>query len=143
MSKSYTVTLEERDGEIVMPIPDEIMEAGHLTLDDTLEFAVREDGSVLMSKQNLYLVKEHVIHEITYAVYAADIEGAKAKVENIAPHQPELSQRCVETAVIHVSKTTEAEVVELGQAEYATWSSDYILGKLTVGRGESIIVPAE
>jgi antitoxin component of MazEF toxin-antitoxin module len=45
--ETYTVTLEEDEsGDLIMPIPDEIMEAMGLKIGDELSFEMNDDGSV-------------------------------------------------------------------------------------------------
>lgn len=136
--EKYTVTLQEHNGEVVLPIPEEVMAELGLKSGDTLGFKLNDNGSIVMEKQKLFLVKEKVVHEVTYAVYATDAESAKARIENIQPNDPEVSQQCVSTGIDSVTEATEDEVVALGQAQCSSWDRDYIINILTIDRGEEI-----
>jgi antitoxin component of MazEF toxin-antitoxin module len=133
------VELQEHNGELVLPLPDNVMSEVGLEVGDTVEFSLREDDSVVLSKQKIFLVKERVIFENTYAVYAPDAEAAKEKVQNIEPTDAEISQRCVHTYVDEVFESSASEVVRIGQSEYPSWSPKWVIEKLTIGRGEEIV----
>jgi bifunctional DNA-binding transcriptional regulator/antitoxin component of YhaV-PrlF toxin-antitoxin module len=49
----WTVTLEEDGDDLILPIPQEIMEALNLNIGDSLDFKVDElTGTIILSKKD-------------------------------------------------------------------------------------------
>lgn len=54
----WTVTIEEdpETGDLMLPIPDDVLEALSLKEGDSLNWSVQDDGSIILSKQETELV---------------------------------------------------------------------------------------
>ena len=65
MSKIYSVTLEQGvdEDDLILPLPDGLMEELGWKIDDTLKFDMNDDGSIVMSKVEPVFETEYVMVE--------------------------------------------------------------------------------
>lgn len=100
MDKTVTVTLRTNGDDIVMPLPDDVIDGTGWQLGDKIEFTKTENGSVVMKKfdTELVLVETVGIFRMRYVV-----EVPKGKKEYAAD------------SVISGRDTDNVEIVELSQ----------------------------
>jgi len=125
--ESVIVTLEEdANGDLILPIPDSIMDAANLQIGDTLVFKNQEDGSVIMEKKKKYFAVETIsIFKMTYIVEEDNEEYAKDVVT--CQHAPEFSQLHLDEIITSSREVDEDEVIRLCDKEndyLQSWSRE-------------------
>lgn len=130
--KSWVVTTQEDPdtGDVILPLPVELLEQMPWTEGDTLEFRDNRDGSFTLSKKQeteLVLVDTVLTYRLRYMVEVPKGKAAWALDTVSMEDAKEFSQKCLGEQIVSHRVLTEEEAIALCDVdnEYCSkWTTD-------------------
>lgn len=155
MDKTVTVTLRTNGDDVVMPLPDEVIDGTGWQLGDKIEFTKTENGSVVMKKfeTELVMVETVSIFRIRYVVevpkgkkeYAADSVISGRDTDNV--EIVEFSQEHIDENILSTRVIDEAEYIRMFDEDSAylkSWTDEQKLKYINKGyHGDNVSVIEE
>jgi len=141
MSKTWTLEVQEKDGEFFIEFPDEVMEGAGWKVGDDVVWNDNGDGSWTLTKSDKVWVKVDCIaqHRVSYMVQAPITHPEYALDTVTMEEAKEFSQEFLgETIFSHrVVSTDEALALCDKENEYLkSWSDEMKIEKLFTKEGE-------
>ena len=139
MSKIVTLIQDEQTGEVILPLPEELLDELDWVEGDLLNLQVNEDGALTLTRSDEVATELVLIETIStfhhkYVVRApvghwkaADL----AKQLNLIDNANELSQNHVAEVVLSQRTISKQEFLDMANEQYPSWSEDQQLRVLT------------